>query len=369
MKLGRMIKSALITLAAVAVLVVVLAWMSGAFHEKVQPHLVAVEPRRADGRPTDVVHEVLETETTEAVGTLQAERRTAVSPKIMATIAEINVSAGDRVKRGQVLARLDDRDLQSKLAQAKKAVEAAEAQAKQAEVDLGRMRSLYQSRVASRQQFDQAEAQHKVAQAQLNGAREAVREAEVALSYTVIQAPSDGVVVDKQADAGNTAAPGQPILYVYDPTALRLEAPVRESLATKLKVGDAVPVRIDALDLEVPGRIDEIVPQAAAASRSVLVKVAVPKKDNMVEGMFGRLVLPTVARRRFCVPVAAVRAVGQLRFVDVVTTGGAVERRAVQLGDHSEFGRIEALSGLQPGEEVVLYGPPPPPMPLGKNSE
>jgi len=361
MKIGRVIRKTFSIVFSLAVLVVVLVWMSGGFRRKVQPHKVEAEHRRVDGLTTDTVHSVVELETAEAVGTLKAQRRTVVSAKIMATIDEITVSAGDKVRKGQVLVRLDDRDVRARLEQAKKAVEGAQAAAQQAAADLKRYRALLDQKVIPRQTYDQQEARFKIAQAELKRAREAVHEAEVMLSYTVIRSPTDGIVVDKHADVGDTAAPGQPLVTIYDPGALRLEAPVRETLASKIKVGDRLKVKIDALGVTLEGRIDEIVPQAQAQSRSVLVKVALPKTPGMVEGMFGRLLVPTRKRKRYCVPLSAVLRVGQLRFVDVVTTGGILERRPVKLGEHSEYGRIEVLSGLNEGDTVVLYGPPPPP--------
>lgn len=331
--------------------------------EKIAPGKVEVKSRTAAGEKTDTVHAIIETETTEVVGTLKAQRRTDVSAKIMATIADITAKAGEKVKRGQILVRLDDRDWRARLEQARKAVESAQASATRAETDLKRFEKLFADKVIPRQQFDEADSRNKIAQAELDRARQATKEAEVALSNTVIESPADGVVVDKHADKGDTATPGKPLLTLYDPNVLRLEAPVRETLATKLRVDDTLRVRLDALNLDVEGRLDEIVPQAQAASRSVLVKVAVPKNPGMVEGQFGRLIIPTGERERYCMPVAAVIRVGQLTFADVVTTGGVIERRPITLGEHSEYGRVEANSGVNPGDNLVLYGPPPPPLP------
>jgi len=363
MKAGTAVLKVLTTIVALAVLGLILYYMSGGFERKIAPGKADAEIRSAAGLKTSTIHVVVEPETTEVVGTLRAVRRTVVSAKIMATIADIAVGAGDRVKKGQVLARLDDRDMRARLEQARKTVEAAAANAKRAGDDLKRYQPLYEQKVVSGQVLEQYESQYKIAQAQLEGTQQAVKEAEVALSYTVIEAPADGVVIDKQANKGDTAAPGQPLLALYDPAALRLEAPVRETLAAKLQVGHSLRVRIDSLNLDVEGRVDEIVPQAEAASRSVLVKVAVPKDPKMVEGMYGRLTIPTGERKRYCVPASAVRRVGQLAFVDVVTTGGRLERRPIKLGEHSEYGRIEAISGVEDGETVVVYGELPPPMP------
>jgi hypothetical protein len=95
----------------------------------------------------------------------------------------------------------------------------------------------------------------------------------------------------------------------------------------------------------------------------VLVKVAVPKSESMVEGMFGRLMIPSRELVRYCAPESALREVGQLKFLDVVNEDDTIERRQVSLGDHREYERVEVLSGVEPGERVVLYGPPPPPFP------
>jgi RND family efflux transporter MFP subunit len=364
MKLGKTLRNAIGIGVSIVVLVAILAYMSGVFHPKVEPHEVAVkQPTPPPGATTDTVHAIVEMEKTSVVGTVRAERRTAVSSKIMATIEEITVSEGDKVQRSEVVVRLDDRDLQAKLEQARKAADAAQANFQRAEEDLKRFRALFEQKVIPRQQLDKAISEFRVAQAEQEKAEEAVNGAKVALSYAVIEAPTEGVVVDKRADEGDTATPGQPILSIYDPNALRLEAPVREALATQIKVGDQLTVHIDSLGLELEGRVDEIVPQARAETRTVLVKVAIPKRENLVEGMFGRLMIPTRQRQRYCVPLSAVQQVGQLRFVDVVTTDGTVQKRAVKLGEHSEFGRIEVISGLEDGETVLLHGPKPPPFP------
>lgn len=351
-------------LIGLAVLALAVAWLSGVFREKVEPGRVEAEEERLGDRPTEIVHEIVETEMAEVTGTLRATRRTQVSSKILATILEIPVRAGEEVEAGDVLVRLDDRDLRARLEQARQAVVAAEADLQQAKADYERFKGLVEDQVVSEQEFGRKEAAYKVAQAQVEQAREAVREAETLLSYSVIEAPTDGIVVDKLAEAGDTATPGRPLLNLYDPSAFRLEAAVPEALAADLSVGDTLEVRLDVLETTLEGTVEEIVPQAETASRSMLVKVRVPNEEGMVEGMFGRLLIPSRERVRYCAPVSAIREVGQLNFLDVVGEDDTVERRQITLGDHTEYGRIEVLSGVEPGERVVLHGPPPPPFPV-----
>ena len=172
------------------------------------------------------------------------------------------------------------------------------------------------------------------------------------LTYTTIKAPRAGRIVDRLAEPGDTARPGVPLLVLYDPSSLRLEVPVQESLAVRLKQGDKLTVGVDAINREVEAVVDEIVPQAEVASRSLLVKAAVPQIPGLVEGMFGRLLVPAGERRHLCIPTAALVKVGQLEFVDVVDKDGKLERRMIKTGRRGFPGRIEVISGLEAGETL-----------------
>ncbi|MBE7559633.1 efflux RND transporter periplasmic adaptor subunit [bacterium] len=348
---ARKVLAALLGLVA---LILIIMWMSGVFSTRVPPERVTRAGERvAPASATAEVHQVTEHVIEEAVGTLRAERRTQVSSKILATIQEIRVRAGDKVAAGDVLVVLDSRDLASRLAQARQNVTSLEANLKNLKLAYEREKALFENQATSKSSLDQKEAAYHVAEAELERGRQAVREAEVATTHAVIRAPVAGVVVDRLAEPGDMAAPGRPLLSLYDATALRLEAPVRELLATTLKVGDSLSVRIDALDLTLPGTVDEIVPEAEAASRSFLVKVGIPRHEGLYSGMFGRLLIPAGERERVCMPLSALEEVGQLQFVNVIDRG-RLDRRLVKIGEHSEHGFVEVLSGVSPGEVVLL---------------
>jgi len=337
------------------VMLLLIMWMSGFFGHKIAPGFGAVAvPTAPPEAATVTIAEESVPVVEEAAGTVQAERKTGVSARILANIREITVRAGDQVQKGDVLVRLDDRDLQAKALEARRAAEAAEAAQKNRQADYDRAVQLKQQGIISQGEFDQAESGYKVAAAELERAREAVRGADVALSYAEITAPVTGRVVDRYADPGDTAVPGKPILALYDPTALRIEVPVRESLAVGMKPGDALEVRIGVDGPVLRGVVDEIVPQAEAGSRTFLVKVGLPKGENVYTGMFGRLVIPAGQRNRVLVPGGAVQRVGQLTFVTVVGPERHVSRRLVTLGPQAGPDHIEVLSGLRPGEVVLL---------------
>ncbi|MCA9139047.1 MAG: efflux RND transporter periplasmic adaptor subunit [Planctomycetales bacterium] len=337
------------------VLVLTIGWLSGMFEDKVEPGRSDRSVPRLGNEPTDIVHSIDKTTIEEAIGTLKASSRTVVASKVMATINQVNVAAGDEVEQGQVLIRLDDKEYQSRLDQAKRSLDAAIANRQQAESQFSRIKTLAEQNAASRSEFDAASRDVQVTLADEARARQAVTELETMLSYTTILAAKRGRIVDRLAEPGDIAAPGMPLLIIYDATSLRLESPVMEQLAVKLKVGDELAVYVDALDREYKATIDEIVPQADAPSRSFLVKASLPKSADLYEGMFGRLLIPAGERRHLCLNTDALVQVGQLEFVDVVLADGKIERRLVKIGQLGMPGRQEVLSGLEAGDRVVLH--------------
>lgn len=349
------VRRLLAPLAGVAALVLVVLWMSGVFTAKIQPGRVGLEARRPPvGASTAVV--TLETidVVEEAAGTVQAERRTVVSSRIVAAIRTVHVAAGQAVRRGDLLIELDDRELAARTEEAGRTVEAAAAERKRLIADFERARQLKAQTVISGSEFEAAESAFRVADATLERARRSLEGAEIALTYTRITSPVDGRVVDRLADPGDTATPGMPLLSLYDPSALRIEVPVRESLVQTLHVGDRLQVLLGGRREPIDGNIDEIVPQAEAGSRTFLVKVGLPKRDGLYTGMFGRLVIPAGERERVLVPRAAVQRIGQLELVEVVDASGTLSRRLVTTGRSVGDSSAEVLSGLRPGEVVLL---------------
>jgi RND family efflux transporter MFP subunit len=357
---GILLKAVLPTVAGLVVLVLVMAALAGFFREKIPPGAVSVEPRKlGDNDQTDVVHEVTKQYIEEAVGTLRAASRTEISSRVLALIDRITVGAGDTVQEGDVLIELDRQALETQLSRAKASLAEAGASVSQADDEYHRAERLRASPVPAitEAEFNAIASKLQVAQAKQQQAEQALAEVKVLLSYTTIRAPKAGMIVDKRANQGDMAQPGIPLLVLYDPTSLRLEVPVMENLAVKLKRGAELTIKIDALDRHFTATIDEIVPQAEAASRSFLVKVTLPPSEELFEGMYGRLQIPSGKRRHLCLATAAIQTIGQLQFVDVVKGGQTLERRFIKTGRLGMPGRVEVLSGLQADETVLLRSP------------
>jgi RND family efflux transporter MFP subunit len=229
----------------------------------------------------------------------------------------------------------------------------------------GRMEELASRKSISSQEFDEASARLKSAQAGYEMARsrrgqvdsrlaqveEEIRAAKITRDYARIAAPFAGVVTAKSVEPGNLAAPGAPLLTIEREGAYRLEAAVEESKLPVVKTGQNVEVGLEALDRRLAARVSEIGPAVDAASRTYTVKIDLPAVANLRSGMFGRAWFPMRARQVLAVPSAALVERGQLQSVFVVEQGAA-RMRLVTTGKRAA-GAVEVLSGLSQGENVV----------------
>lgn len=335
--------------------VLLMLYLAGKFSPKVPLDIAearAEQPRIAGTTATARMIKLPLSES--AVGTIRAVHETTIGSKLLARVVEVNLKAGQEVKAGDVLVRLDDTDLRAKLQQAKAALTSADAVRSQAELDEKRYAELIKKNAVSPQQYEQTATALRSAEAELLRTQEAVNEVQAMLDWATVRAPIDGVVIDKKVEAGDMVTPGQVLVTLYDPDRMQLVASVRESLTRKLAVGQDIGVRIEGLDKQCSGTISEIVPEAQAASRTFQVKVTGPCPTGIYTGMFGRLLIPLDEEQVLVVPREAVRKVGQLELVDVVESGRAV-RRAIRTGRVLN-GDVEVLSGLRESEQVLIHG-------------
>ena len=223
-----------------------------------------------------------------------------------------------------------------------------------------RYQMLYDKKSVSPQEFDEVKARLAAAKARRDAAHAGrtqaeagVSQASTAMGFTKIRAPFDGLVTAKLADAGAIATPGVPLLIVEDPGHFRLEATVDESKMGAVRLGEAVPVVIDALgDQAIAGKVVQIVPSADPSSRTFTVKIDLPVNPQIRSGLFGRARFPRGERQSILVPQTAVLHRGQLDAVYVVGKDQIASLRYVTLGTPSAQ-QVEVLSGLEAGDQVV----------------
>lgn len=308
------------------------------------------------------------TVTEEVAGTVTAATTSMVASRIMGTVSEVAVREGDRVAGGQLLARIDDRDMVEKLDQARAAHQAAIKELALArenmalgEITYKRYQALFAEKALSQQELDQRATSRRVAvleyervQEMVARAAAAVREAEVGLSFTRIIAPRAGQIAARMVDPGSMALPGVPLFTLEDTSSFRVEANLPERFGGRIAPETAVLVMVPALGRELAGTVTEVVEAVDPRSRTFLVKIAVADRD-LQSGRFARVRIPTGEKQALLLPVAAVIKKGQLTGVYVVDDRNIVTFRLVRTG--RQYGdRLEILSGVRPGDQVIVDG-------------
>lgn len=295
---------------------------------------------------------------TVATGAVEPVSQVFPGTKLMGRVEQVLVREGDQVTKGQLLARLDSRDLEAAVAQAKAAVMMAEATLTNAEAQFKRISGLHAKGSVTEKNLEDATAHYRITEAGLEQARANQKAAEVMLAYTAIHAPVSGYLTSKRTEAGDMAAPGMPLFTIDDLSQVKVNVKVPESEIGGITAGSPARVSIEATGETVGAVVDRIVPAADPGSRTFEVKL---KLDNpggkMKSGMFARVVFSKGKRQALLVPASAIVHRGQLTGLYVLDQEGKARLRWVREG-REENGKREILSGLQPGEKFLTTPPP-----------
>jgi RND family efflux transporter MFP subunit len=302
-----------------------------------------------------------------ASGYVVARRKAAVASKGTGTLVYLGVEEGDRVKKGQVIARLEDADVTAALQRAKENLRVAEADFNDAKQSLERMRVLLAEGVVAQAEYDAAEARYQRVVASIDAAKFAVKEADVAVANTRIVAPFDGTVLKKNADVGEIVAPlagaassRAAVVTIADMNSLEVEADVSEANITLVSAGQNCEVRLDAYpEQSYGGTVNKIVPTADRAKATVLVKIKFKKYDHRVLPEMGAKItflaggagVDAQAKPLLTVPAAAMAARNGRQVVFQLKDGHAVE---VPVTAGRRLGAlVEIKEGLKAGEKII----------------
>lgn len=302
------------------------------------------EQAHAAAQPPPLGGTILTLETREipvveqVVGTVQPKLQATISSKVTGRLVRMLAVPGASVAKDALLAEVEAPQLQAALDQAEASLANARAEAE-------RFRALRSSGSVAQREIDRVETTLRVAAAEHERIRSTLADA-------TVKAPFAGRVTRKLADTGDLVQPGTPICHLEDPTALRLEIDVAESLAQALQPGKTFPVRIDSAAADLSGTVAEIAPAADPASRTFLVKLDLPPAAGVLAGQFGRAAVARATKRAIVVPPDAIVSRGQLECAAVVDDHNLARLRIVRSGQTVASG-VEILAGLEPGERIL----------------
>ncbi len=278
-----------------------------------------------------------------------------LSTIVMGTITMLDVNEGDRVSRGQVIARINDNQIRAQLMQIQAAKMQAAAGYELAAAAFRRITNLYEQESATRHELDEATAGYNMAKAQLEMLEASEQEVQEMLAYTVIRAPFEGVVSRKFMRAGDLAAPGQPVVTLSSPGLLKIRAHLPENLIRELTAGETIRYSVPAAGIEMDSvPLTRVNSSGDQMSRQFSAEAVLPDahESGIRPGMFATLHLSISDEPAIFVPQSALVHRGQLTGLYAVTESGQAVLRWVRTGRAHE-GRVEIVSGLRSGERYI----------------
>ena len=291
--------------------------------------------------------------TAEAV--IEAVRQSTVSAQISGRIVELRFDVGDYVKKGEVIARIDERAASQAVAASEAQVREAEAAARNARVNHERSRQLFAQKFVSQAAVDKAEADSKQAQARLAAMLAGAGQAATERSFATIVAPYSGVVSARHAELGEMAVPGKPLMTGFDPSSLRAVANVPQAQVAAIQASGRARIEIPSLGRWIGVRQVTVVPSADPRTHTTRVRLELPEDlRGVYPGVFARAHFTIGRAPRLLAPRAAVFHRSELTGVYVLDDQGMPRLRQVRLGTVGDEASVEVLAGLRPGERVAL---------------
>lgn len=292
-------------------------------------------------------------------GVVEAVRQTAVAAQVAGAIVAIEVRAGDKVKAGQVLLRIDARAAEHSAAAGDAQVLVARSSLEVAKKELARQRQLFEKQYISQAALERAEAEFNATSAQVAAQLAQAAAVRTQSGFHVVRAPYAGVVADVPAMQGDMAMPGRPLLTLYDPALLRVTAAVPQSAIARLASQQPASAEVPGLPAGsqtlAPARV-QILPTVDAATHTAVVRLDLQASTpGLSPGMFARVWLPMqgAGAGRLFVPAAAVVRRAELSAVYVLNPDGRPMLRQVRLG-RASGDQVEVLAGVEAGERVAL---------------
>lgn len=288
-------------------------------------------------------------------GLVEATRQSTVSAQISGRIKEINFDTGDRVSKGQVILRIDERETGQALAGSNAQVLQAQATLQNAKSAYERSKQLFEQKFISQSALDKAQADYQVARAQAAASEAGAGQAGLAHSYSTVIAPYGGVVAARHVEVGEMVMPGKPLMTGFDPAGMRVMVSVPEYKLPEIGSNPKAMIEAPSLHRWIKAASVTVQPMADARTHSTQVRIYLPANvEGIYPGMFVRAHFVVGVANKLVIPGGAVMRRSEVVGVYVVDEKGGVKLRQVRLGDANADDTVEVLSGLNPGEQVAL---------------
>ncbi len=289
-------------------------------------------------------------------GTLQPEQNATVRAEVGGTVLQATVEQGTRVKKGQLLARIDDAALRESELSARAAVTTAQSSVELNKRQMERNEALLKAGAIAERDVEITRNQYSAAEAQLANAKAQLANAQKQLSKATVEAPFSGIVSARTVSAGDVVQPGAALYTIVNPTTMRLEASVPADQLSAVRFGIPVDFTLSGYpNRHFTGRITNINPVADPATRQVRIIVSLPNENGvLVGGLFADGHVASDVRTAPVLPIAAVDERGLRPFVMRIKNG-VVQRSDVELGIRDAATEtVEIRSGVQAGDTILL---------------
>ena len=290
-----------------------------------------------------------------AEGVIEAVKQSTVAAQISGRVVAVNFDVGDRVRKGQVIVRIDPAEVNQVYAASQAQIAQAEAALRNAQAQFERTHRLVEQKFMSAAAMDKAQADYQAAKAQLAVAEAGGGQAAATRGYATVIAPYSGVVSARHVELGEMAVPGKPLMTGFDPGELRVTAnmPQRELDAVRKLVSASV--EFPALNKRVQASKLSILPAADAQTHTTQVRLDLPPGiAGLYPGMFARAYFAVGRVKKLLIPATAVARRSEVAGAYVVGENGAIRFRQLRLGEMAGDAEVEVLAGVAPGEKVAL---------------
>jgi RND family efflux transporter MFP subunit len=294
-------------------------------------------------------------QTWSAEGVVEALKQVTVAAQVAGRIVEMRADAGDTVVRGQVLARIDEREAAQLVASGEAQVVRAEADFSNARASFERARMLVEQKFISRAALDKAQADYDAARAQVAAAKAGAAQAITAKGYATIAAPFFGVIATRHLQQGDMAQPGLPLFTLYEPGRLRVVASVPQAKLAEVRAAGSGVVELQSLNLRIEANSIVLLPAADARTHTTQVRVNLPEDlKGAYPGMFARVQFSFERSGKLIIPARAVVYRSEVTGAYVVNDNGEIHFRQLRLGEPAGEAGVEVLAGVWRGEKVAL---------------